>query len=112
MKILKTASGKQTVKMSKSEWQSIGKKAGWMKTAEKTYIVVDDEFNQAHYSDIIGQTFENPPSYAHVKVVEQNDDSAEENDDEVNRRRSIKVEFSDGDHLYTDINGTKQEWGG
>ena len=33
MKIVKTASGKQTIKMSKSEWQSIGKKAGWMKTA-------------------------------------------------------------------------------
>jgi len=29
MKIIKTASGKQTVKMSKKEWQSIGKKAGW-----------------------------------------------------------------------------------
>jgi len=33
MKIIKTASGNQ-VKMSKSEWQSIGKKAGWMKTAD------------------------------------------------------------------------------
>ena len=33
MKILKTASGKQTVKISKKEWQSIGKKAGWMKIA-------------------------------------------------------------------------------
>ena len=29
MKITKTASGKQTIKMSKKEWQSIGKKAGW-----------------------------------------------------------------------------------
>ena len=33
MKILKTASGKKTIKMSKREWQSIGKKAGWMKVA-------------------------------------------------------------------------------
>ena len=30
MKLVKTASGKQTIKMSKSEWQSIGKTAGWM----------------------------------------------------------------------------------
>jgi len=34
MKIVKTASGKKTVKMSKSEWQSIGKTAGWMRKAE------------------------------------------------------------------------------
>ena len=33
MKITKTASGKSKIKMSKKEWQSIGKKAGWMKTA-------------------------------------------------------------------------------
>ena len=31
MKLVKTASGKQTVKISKSEWESIGRKAGWMK---------------------------------------------------------------------------------
>ena len=30
MKLVKTASGKQTIKISKSEWESIGKKQGWM----------------------------------------------------------------------------------
>tara|TARA_R110000824_G_scaffold148242_3_gene317854 strand:+ start:42262 stop:42795 length:534 start_codon:yes stop_codon:yes gene_type:complete len=30
MKLVKTASGKQTIRMSKKEWQSIGKKAGWV----------------------------------------------------------------------------------
>jgi len=35
MKLTKIASGKQTINLSKSEWQSIGKKAGWMKIAEK-----------------------------------------------------------------------------
>jgi hypothetical protein len=35
MKILKTASGKQTIKISKSEWTSIGKKAGWMTPPEE-----------------------------------------------------------------------------
>ena len=34
MKLVKTASGKKTIKMSKSEWQSIGKKAGWMRKAQ------------------------------------------------------------------------------
>jgi len=33
MKIIKTASGKKTIKISKSEWQSIGKKAGWTTAA-------------------------------------------------------------------------------
>ena len=32
MKLIKTANGK--IKMSKSEWQSIGKKAGWIKKAQ------------------------------------------------------------------------------
>ena len=35
MKLTKTASGKQQIKMSKSEWESIGKKAGWMKKIAK-----------------------------------------------------------------------------
>ena len=29
MKIVKTASGKKQIKISKSEWESIGKTAGW-----------------------------------------------------------------------------------
>jgi hypothetical protein len=66
MKIVKTASGKQTIKLSKKEWKDIGKKAGWIKTAEQ-FIVVDNEFNRAHYSDIIGEVYDNPPSYAMVE---------------------------------------------
>jgi len=34
MKVIKTASGKKTIKISKSEWESIGKTAGWMKEAK------------------------------------------------------------------------------
>jgi len=30
MKIVKTASGKQQIKMSKKEWEAIGRKAQWM----------------------------------------------------------------------------------
>jgi len=33
MKITKTAGGKKKIKISKKEWESIGKKAGWMKEA-------------------------------------------------------------------------------
>jgi hypothetical protein len=35
MKLIKTASGKNQIKLSKSEWESIGKKAGWMKESEE-----------------------------------------------------------------------------
>jgi len=34
MKITKTASGKKTLRISKKEWQNIGKKTGWMKVAQ------------------------------------------------------------------------------
>jgi len=33
MKLFKKASGKTTVKMSRSEWTEMGKKAGWLKRA-------------------------------------------------------------------------------
>ena len=69
MRILKTASGKKTVKISKSEWSDIGKKAGWIKMAQ--FQVVDDDFNRSHYKDIIGKTFDSPPSYAHVKKINE-----------------------------------------
>ena len=35
MKLIKTSNG-QRIKMSRSEWENIGKKAGWMKVAELT----------------------------------------------------------------------------
>lgn len=34
MKIIKTASGKRKIKLSRKEWQDIGRKAGWMKVAK------------------------------------------------------------------------------
>ena len=42
MKIIRTA-GKTQVKMSKSEWQAIGKKAGW--------ITAEMEYNQMNFVD-------------------------------------------------------------
>ncbi len=38
MKIVTASNGKKTVKMSKKEWQAIGKKAGWTKAAEEDNI--------------------------------------------------------------------------
>lgn len=33
MKIITASNGKQTVKLSKADWENIGRSAGWMKTA-------------------------------------------------------------------------------
>ena len=33
MKVIKTASGKTRIKMSRKEWEEMGKKAGWIKEA-------------------------------------------------------------------------------
>ena len=41
MKLIKTANGKKKVKMSRKEWQSIGKKAGWDDTGEGEHDVSD-----------------------------------------------------------------------
>jgi len=38
MKIVKTASGKRTIKISKKEWKSIGDKAGWTKEAQNNTV--------------------------------------------------------------------------
>jgi len=41
MKIIKTASGKNKIKISKKEWKSIGKKAGWVKVSKIPIIPSD-----------------------------------------------------------------------
>ena len=38
MKLIKKASGRQTVKISKREWESIGKKHGWMKAVKEAQV--------------------------------------------------------------------------
>jgi len=36
MKLIKQASGKTTIKLSRREWENFGKKAGWIKMAQQT----------------------------------------------------------------------------
>jgi len=58
--------------LSKKQWQLVGRKAGWMKTAEK-YLVVDNDFNKENYPDLVGQILSYPPGYAQVKVLQATD---------------------------------------
>lgn len=37
MKIVKTASGKRKIKLSKKEWEDIGKKAGWLDASRDAF---------------------------------------------------------------------------
>ena len=52
MKLIKTASGKKTIKMSKKEWQSIGKKAGWMKKALYSDSGLPEDTNISQKDDL------------------------------------------------------------
>ena len=51
MKIVTASNGKKKVKMSKKEWQGIGKKAGWIKTANLV-VKEDIEYKAAPYGYI------------------------------------------------------------
>jgi len=47
MKLIKQASGKQTIKISKKEWIRIGKKAKWYKTAKYLREYIEDAQTKA-----------------------------------------------------------------
>ena len=54
-------------------------------TEEKeVYLVVDNDFNRAHYKDLIGQTFDDAPGYAAVKVVKPSEISPVQEDYDYN----------------------------
>jgi len=36
----------------------------------RKFLVVDSEFNQTHYPDIIGETFDEAPGYAQVRIID------------------------------------------
>ena len=75
------------ITLSKSQWEEIGKKTGWMKEA------------QVIPSDGIADGGE-PYTDEEMDLIEE---------DNVSRRRTVKVTFNDGDTVTTGINGTKKE---
>jgi hypothetical protein len=52
MKITKTASGKRTLKISKSEWKAMGKQAGWLDDDYDSGLV-DDPYTDFGESDVL-----------------------------------------------------------
>ena len=69
MKLVKTANGKQTIKMSKKEWQSIGKKAGWMKISRfdhkepNNYATGETPYTDEEYGEVRSIMKEELPVY-------------------------------------------------
>ena len=58
MKIVKTASGKNKIKMSRSEWTDLGKKAGWMKKISNSNPQAISEEERMKWYNI--ETAQNP----------------------------------------------------
>ena len=100
MKITKSASGKKEIRISKSEWENIGKQAGWMKQAQYDdnfghYNIEDDddlEFYEQMQRESVekkckgcGRTVRIRPQYAYcnscAEKIERGEDVGENVDD-------------------------------
>jgi len=78
MKLVKTASGKKTLKMSKSEWQNVGKKAGWNKKAQ---VEIDPDIEAKKYIQPIMAAIQNGQmSQAVLSYLAQWLNQADQND--------------------------------
>ena len=63
------------------------------------YVVVDNDFNRAHYKDMIGKVYDSPPGYAHVKKVEESTD----------RDKYEDVVFLQGDEAFEPLERLDRE---
>lgn len=72
----------------------------------KTFLVVDDAFNRAHYADLIGQTFDNPPSYARVKQINPEDTEAES---KIKYDLEEDYDFAGEERAYHDMKDHKEK---
>lgn len=53
---------------------------------KEVYYVIDNDFNQKNYPDLVGKTFDTPPSYAQVKVVKQGEMEESSSNSLINKR--------------------------
>lgn len=66
-KLIKTASGKQTIKISKAQWENVGLKAGWMK--KQAY----SEVGPAYDMNSKGGAGEGDPNYGNEYSKNEDD---------------------------------------
>jgi len=88
MKLIKTASGKKKIKISKREWKSIGKKAGWMKKAQHDADWQDGEDEYQFHKESLQDSGIEEPTYEQVmkEISQEKEKSAKE--DQLQRSRS------------------------
>jgi hypothetical protein len=89
------------VNLSKSQWEAIGKEAGWIKMAnyEEKMMPGQSPYTQEE-KGLVNSL---------VSDAAHNDPGEVSEDDEISRKRSVVVTMSDGDEINTEINGTKKE---
>jgi len=75
MKVIKTASGKSKIKISRKEWTDIGKQAGWMGEGEYEDLLKDySPENKKHYTEKRFQSNDGRMlSYMDVEALEDPD---------------------------------------
>lgn len=106
---------KTKIKLSRSQWEEMGKKAGWMKKADFMNFDPKDPKNytpgQTPYTDeewkSVSKMIDDAAQADDMGMEEE--DYLKAHDSNVSRRRHIIVTFSDGDTVETDINGTVEE---
>lgn len=106
MKITRTTNNQKSIKISKKEWESIGKKAGWFAT--ENWEVTNDPKNQHNCPELIGKVFIEPPSYCVVKKTNKEADFEDYRDMKTRqaRSKSVKTTADTGQtyKYYIDLN--------
>jgi len=97
MKIIKTASGKKKIKISKLEWKSIGKQAGWMKGAQAVLDVekdIDSYELQQELAEAFWNENENENEYFRSQIEEELQEEGIRNpsDEDVQGRMNVLKE--------------------
>ena len=76
MKLIRTASGKQTVKISRDEWEKIGHQQGWMKKAKEDDWPKSDELKKGRFTEYCKREgFEGPCKACAEKAMKSDDAS-------------------------------------
>jgi hypothetical protein len=57
----------------------------------EVFLVIDNDFNRAHYKDLIGKTFNDAPGYAQVKLVKRNTPEIPQDSIEADFHRAVEV---------------------
>ena len=74
---------------------------------KEVYYVIDNEFNQTNYPDLVGKTFDTPPSYAEVEVKKQGEIDESSSDSLLNKHgKNAKPDVA---HLQEGIDNDKYE---